>query len=162
MEVSTAVSLSAVTVVLATLSLTGPAVGLIDPGSDATELGEGTATVDGVTLEGDPVVTAGRFGTDVAYFRVPDATVRLSSVTGHSRLVYTVSISALDFERVGNRPPSPDASRSVTVGMADRAFTYGTIHREAYEATLAVRVQSFAVDRTVYRENATVEVRTDE
>lgn len=161
MASSTAVSLAAAGVVVATLALTSPAVGVVDPGGAPTELGEGTATVDEVTVAGDHTVTAGRFGTGVAYLRIPDATVRLSSVEGRSRLVYRVDVPALDFERVASRPVSSDTGGSVTVGMADRAFTSRTIDRERYRATVTVRVQSFAVDRIVFRENVSVEVRTD-
>jgi len=67
----------------------------------------------------------------------------------------------LRFERVGNRPLSPEASGTVAVDMADRAFAYGRLDRETYTATVAVSVQSFAVDRTVLEQNVTVEVRTD-
>lgn len=162
MDRSIAVSVAAVAVVLATLALTSPAVGVValgDPGE--TDLGEGTATVGDASFEHDPVLTPGRFGTAVAYLRIPDATVRLSAVEGRSRLVYQVRVPALDFERVANRPLSPRAGDTVRVGMADRAFQYKSITRETYRATLVLRVQSFAVDRTVVNRTVTVEVRTD-
>lgn len=161
MEASTVVSLVAVAVVLAALALTSPAVGPIDARGDAQSLGDGTASVDNVALEHDPVISPGRFGTDVAYLRVPDVTVQLSSVTGRSRVVYRVAVPALDFDRVADRPLAPDDGSARTVGMSDRAFAPETIRRDAYVATLTVRVQSFAADTTHYRSNVTVEVRAD-
>lgn len=160
MDAATGVSLAAGAVVVVALVLTGPLVGAVDVGgTDRSELGDGTATVEAVSPEHPPAVTPGRFGTGVAYLRIPDVRVRLSSVSGRSRLVYRVSVPALGFERVGNRRLAPDARGTVTVGMADRAFEYARLDHEAYAASLAVRVQSFAVDRTVYRANVTVEVR---
>jgi hypothetical protein len=162
MQTRTTVSLFAAGVVFATLAVTSPTVGLVDPGAgQSTALGDGTATVESVALDHDPVVTAGRFGTGVAYLRIPAVTVHLSEVTGRSRLVYGVTVPALDFERIGNRPIRPATSGPVSVGMGDRAFTYGTIDRDRYAASVEVSVQSFAVDRTVYDENLTIGVRTD-
>jgi hypothetical protein len=45
--------------------------------------------------------------------------------------------------------------------MADRAFPRGHLDRDRYTAVVVVRIQSFAVDRTVYADTVTVEVRTD-
>jgi hypothetical protein len=128
----------------------------------SADLGSGDATVEAVTLEDRLVVTDGRFGTGVAYLRIPEARVALAVVEGRSRLVYSVAVPALGFERVGDRTVGPRSPDTVTVGMSDRAVRYDAVDADAYEATMTVRVQSFSVDRTVFQRNVTVEVHTDE
>ena len=143
-----------VTLVLATLVATGPLVGAA--GQPESGLGEGTATVDDVRLESSLSMTPGRFGTGVVYLRVPDARVALSDVQGRSRLVYRVAVPALGFDRVGTRTLTPGTVRA-TVGMSDRAFAPATVNASSYRARVSVRIQSFAVDRTVFDRNVTVE-----
>jgi hypothetical protein len=161
MDPTHATTAAAAVVVVVTLVLTGPLVGTVDVGAREDGLGDGTATVDAVSLAHDPAVTPGRFGTGVVYLRIPDAETRLSAVEGRSRLVYAFSVPALGFERVGNRQVTPGSPESVSVGMADRAFPRGQLDRDRYTAVVEVRIQSFAVDRTVYADTVTVEVRTD-
>ena len=159
MDVARVGTVLSVTVVLVTLVVTGPLVG-VDAGTPEASLGDGTATVEDVRLASPLTMTPGRFGTGVVYLRIPNAAVELSSVQGRSRLVYRVAVPALDFNRVGTRTISSGATRT-TVGMSDRAFVPETLANDSYRANVSVRLQSFAVDRTVFERNATVEVPDD-
>lgn len=156
MDVSSTVTGLSVAVVLGMLVLTGPLVG--SPGADraASELGDGTATVRGVELTDSLSMSEGRFGTGVVYLRVPDVAVDFASTSGRSRLVYRVAIPDLGFDRVGTAPVDPTTTRR-RVGMADRAFAPDSLDRDQYRVTVSVRVQSFAVDRTVFQRNVSVE-----
>jgi hypothetical protein len=156
MEVSRVVTVLSVAVVLGTLVVTGPLVGGQDGARATAELGEGTATVEDVGLTGSLSMTPGRFGTGVVYLRIPDAAVDFSAVTGRSRLVYRVAVPALDFDRVGTAPFGTGTTRR-QVGMSDRAFSPERVNSTRYRVAVTVRVQSFAVDRTVFRRNVTVE-----
>lgn len=162
MDIETTAALVAVAVVAGTLLLTGPGAGEFGAGQrSGTGLDDGTADVDDVELSGSPAITSGRFGTDVAYLRIPSVSVTLASVTDNPRIVYRLSVSGLGFDRAGTRLLGP-GSRGVTVGMADQPVERGEIRREQYRATLSVHVQSFEVYRTVFRRNVTVGVNLDE
>lgn len=155
-----ATSVLTVLLVAGTLLATGTLGSGGAPDRSADGLDDGTATVRSVGLTDAPAITDGRFGTGVAYLRLPDATIDLESVDGRPRAVYSVEVPGLDFDRASTTSLAGDPSR-VTIGMADRAFEYDAIDRGAYEARVTVRIQSFAVDRTVLERNASVEVRTD-
>jgi len=156
MDASRIVTLLSVAVVLGTLVVTGPLVGGTDAGRASPELGEGTATVESVQLTGSPSFSPGRFGTGVVYLRIPDAAVEFASASGRSRLVYRVAVPALGFDRVGTASVDPGTTHR-GVGMSDRAFAPDTLDRDRYRVNVTVRVQSFAVDRTVFHRNVTVE-----
>lgn len=162
METETRATAIAVAFIAATLLVSGPLVSAVSLGqAPGTGLDDGNATVNGVALASDLSVTEGRFGTGVAYLRVPDAAVELGSVAGTPRLVYRVSVPGLGIEGAETRRLSSAAGR-VSVGFADRALRYETVRQRQYRAAVSVHVQSFAVYRTVYRRNVTVDVTVDE
>jgi len=155
--------LGTVAVVLVVLVLSGPLIGAVDltPESrSAAELGDGTANV---TVVGDPTadlaITPGRFGTNVSYLRIPPAVVDVQRVEDRPRLLYSVAVPRLDFERSVTEPLDERVAGRVTLRMDDRAFPHAKIRNESYRAIVVVRVQSFDGTRTVYRRNATVLVR---
>jgi len=158
MDAARAGTVLSVTLVLATLVATGPLVGVTAVGPSESGLGEGTATVEDVHLATPLSMTPGRFGTGVVYLRIPDAGVELSAVEGRSRLVYRVAVPALGFDRVGTRTIATGRTRAA-VEMSDRAFAPAAVNASRYRARVTVRVQSFAIDRTVFDRNVTVEVR---
>lgn len=150
--------------VLGTLVLTGPLVGLAAvPAEPTTErLGSGNVTVTGVDFEADALrIDRGRFGAGVAYLRIPPMNVELDDVRGNPRLVYVVRVPELDFERVATTLLANDGLTDASVEMSDRAYDPATLEADSYRATVALRVQSFTVDRTVLRRNVTVEVTTN-
>lgn len=149
-------------VVAATLLATGPAVGVIDVGTPETgaDLGDGNATVASVEFVDDSLgIERGRFGAGVYYLRIPDVEVSFGSVEGSGRVVYGVRVPELEFERVATERFAESGDRVVRAGMSDRAFAPETVRRSTYRATITVRVQSFAVDRTAFHRNVTVQVR---
>ena len=133
---------------------TGPLTGVDVTSAQATTFGDGDATVDTVDVAvSSLVVTDGRFGSDFSYLRIPTATVSVSSVSDRPRLVYLVSVPALDVDRVTTQVlTEPGTYRLVP---KDQALA-PTAPDGTHEATLSVRVQSFTTDRTLYRENVTV------
>lgn len=151
-------SLVAVFVVLS-LVATGPLVGLDVTQGSPDSFGEGTATVTAVDIEDSEFrVTAGRFGTDVSYLRVPTASVTVGSVTGRPRLVYVVRVPSADINVVSTTLVT-DPSRTYTLDPGDQGIERDSI-REPVTATVTVRLQSFTVDRTITRRNVTVEGET--
>ncbi|MBX0322828.1 hypothetical protein EGH21_07265 [Halomicroarcula sp. F13] len=145
-------------VVVVSLS-TGPLAGADVTNERATDFGEGTATVSSVDVEAASIrVTDGRFGTGVEYVRPPTATVSVESVTGRPRLVYLVSIPNVDVELVETTVVTGPGTYRLE--PEDHGMATGTADAGTYDGTLTVRVQSFTADRTVYRENVTVEVAT--
>lgn len=146
--------------IVLTLLLSGVTVG--DGGfasRNPTVVGDGTASA---TVESLPTerlhVDDGRFGTDVRYLRVPDATVRVSNVTGTPRLVYRVQIPGLDVDESVTRLLREGQRGRVELRGVDVAFDPPTVTADHYDGTVSVRVQSFEVDETVLRVNETVEV----
>lgn len=133
---------------------TGPLTGVDVTSASADSFGDGDATVAGVSVDGAGLaLTPGRFGADVTYLRVPPATVTVDGVTDRPRLLYVVSVPALEVRlvetRVVTRPGTyrlrPD-DRALAPGSADGTYT----------ATLSVRVQSFTTDRTLTRTTVSV------
>ena len=146
-------------VIVVSLVATGPLVGVDATGPPATEFGDGTASVADVTVDtGELAVTAGRFGTDDDYLRVPVAVVDVESVSGRPRLVYVVEVPALDLSLTEQAVLT--STSTTRLNPDDRGFERGSLANESYDATLTLRVQSFTESTTVYRENVTVEVRT--
>lgn len=151
-------SVLAVGVVALVLLASGPlAGGLVRPSGTPTTVDDGNATVAGVSVPTEALeISPGRFGTDVTYLRIPDAQVRLASVTDHPRLVYRIEVPALDAELTTTRIVADCGSYRLSI--RDHGMDPATVSNDSYDATVTVRVQSFALDRTVYRENVTVEV----
>jgi len=143
--------------VVVTLLVTGPLTGVDATQQSATALGDGTATVSDVTVDTAALrVTPGRFGTDVAYLRIPDATIRVTEAVDRPRLVYRIVVEELGVsvtETTLVTGPStyrldPD-HQGIAASAADG---------RQYNATVEVRVQSYSSDQTVFQENVTVEV----
>ena len=141
-------------VVLA-LVATGPLTG-VDLTTAETQLGDGDAAVGSVAVETAALtVTPGRFGSAFPYLRVPSAAITVETVTDRPRLVYVVSVPALDIELVETAVVT--APGRYSLDPDDEALAPGTT-AGAYEATVTVRIQSFTATEDVYRDTATVEV----
>lgn len=154
-------AIATVTVILAGLLLTGPLIGVVPLGGSAAEqLGDGNATVADVAIATEVfAISEGRFGTEMWYLRVPDATVDVAATDGRSRLVYRLQVPALNVETVSTAPIASGATGPRHLSIDDPAFAPRTIGRDSYQARVTIRVQSFAVDRTVLDETVAVEVR---
>jgi hypothetical protein len=151
----------AVSVLVIVSLLSGPVgVGLdLTPGDDVS-LGDGDASITVLAPEGDDLaVTAGRFGAEVAYLRIPDLAIRVDSVEGSPRVVYRVLVPELATVTETRVLTSADTGR-LRVDATDRAIPYGDVTESAYQGQLEVRVQSFTTDRTVINRTMSVEVAT--
>lgn len=146
---------AAVGVILLVAVATGP-LGVVDITGETTALGEGTATVTVLEPSEKRVpITAGRFGTDVSYVRMPDLLVDVGDVSGQPRLLYTVQIPALDIDAENRRLiESPGRMR---VPLRDRALARDV--SGTYEGRVVVRVQSFSGIQTVANRSIEVAVR---
>jgi len=144
-------------VILAVLVVCGPLTGIDATSERTSEFGEGTATVNSVSVPaGELRVTPGRFGTQVAYLRVPPATVDIASVSERPRLVYLVEVPSLDVSLVTTAVVTE--SKSYRLEPSDRGLSRNRLRSGPYRARLRIRVQSFEMDRVVYDRNVTVEV----
>jgi len=152
--------LGVVAVLAVTLVLTGP-FGVVDATTrNPTTVGDGQANATVERLDTDEmVIDSGRFGTQVSYLRLPDATVSVSDTVGQPRLVYRVVVPALGVDSVATEVLSAGQSGTLRLELRDRGLDPAAVTEDQYRATVTVRVQSFERDRTVFETNETVEVR---
>ncbi|AJF25290.1 hypothetical protein SG26_05870 [Haloarcula sp. CBA1115] len=145
--------------VLVTLVVTGPLVGVDAVRPQPTTIGDGSATISSVQLPTSELrFTDGRFGTNVVYLRVPDASVSVDSVTGRPRLLYQVAVPALDISLEDEQVLSDGQSGTYRLAPGDRAVTPSSLERDVYRGTVLLRVQSFETAETIVAENVTVQV----
>jgi len=145
--------------VLVTLVVTGPLIGVDAVRTEPTTIGDGTAAVSSVQVTTSEIrITDGRFGTDVAYLRVPDAGVTVDSVSGRPRLLYQVDVPALDISLEDERVLSAGQSGTYRLAPGDRAISPSSLDRDTYTGSVRIRVQSFEADQTIVAENVTVRV----
>lgn len=148
----------AIVLIAGVLLLTGPAVGVVPVGGEAASLGGGTAAVSEVTLDGDPSIDRGRFGTGVVYVRPPAASVVVTEAVDAPQLVYSVAVPGLSYERTATRLLGDAGSGRYRIAPPDRAVPRGHVRNDTYVVALSVSVRSFETDETVHRRNVTVAV----
>lgn len=155
-QVSAALTIA---LVVAGALLTGPGVGVLILDSGDT-IGDGNAEIQSVSVATDRLqIDQGRFGTGMAYLRVPDAVVDIVATDGRSRLVYRLTVPELGIERDATTTVRAGATGRYRLAPQDIALDPEDVGAGRYDAVVTVRVQSFAIDRTVYNRTATVEVR---
>jgi hypothetical protein len=143
--------------VVVTLLVTGPLTSVDATRPSATDFDEGTVTADDVAVDTTALrVTAGRFGTGVAYLRVPTATVDVTGVTDRPRLVYRIVIDDLDVSVTETAVVTGSSTYRLDPGHEGLAAS--AMDRRQYNGTVAVSVQSFSGAETLYQENVTIEV----
>lgn len=145
--------------VVVALVLTGPLVpGISLAQSEPDSLDDGNATVSNVAVDADDVtITPGRFGTNVSYVRIPDATVTTEGIEGQPRVVYQLAIPELGIDH--SEPKLLTTEGRTTVRIDPMAVQPARLSKNSYEGQVTVRVQSHTVDRVVYDESISVEVR---
>lgn len=145
--------------IVVTLVATGPLIGVDAVRTQPTTIGDGTASVSSVQIDTSQIrITDGRFGATVSYLRVPEASVTVKSVTARPRLLYQVTVPALDVTLEDERVLSAGQSGTFRLAPGDRAFEPASVNRETYNGSVRIRVQSFEADETVFVENVTVRV----
>jgi len=152
---------SAVTVatglILVTLLVAGPPLGIDIVSSNADRLGDGTADVTVIQPTGDTIrVTEGRFGTGVWYVRLPNLVVDVEQFEGQPRVQYAISIPGLDLDRTKARLVT--GSGRLRIPVDDRALAERP-GNSTYRGSVQVRVQSLSAEKTVL--NRTVEVTVE-
>jgi len=152
--------LGAISIVLVTLIVTSPVVGILDVTErNPTTVGDGTATASVERLDTDALtIDRGRFGTRVMYLRIPEATVAVTDVRGRPRIVYRIRVPELGVDTTSTELLKSASPTSVRLGPRDRGLDPAAVSDENYHGIVTVRVQSFERDRTVYETNETIEV----
>lgn len=142
--------------------LSGPLVAGVDltptSESDGPAPQTGNATVDIVSVPETTRLEKGAFKSDAPYtLIVPDATVRLSEVTGGPFLVYKIRIPELGYTRGTTHflDSSMSGQRSLELDQTtlDKEFS-----QEAYRGEILLLLRGDGPERTLYRGNVTVEV----
>jgi hypothetical protein len=150
-----------VAVVLAVSLLSGPLVAGVDlsPTPDEGPPPQtGDATVAVVSTPDTARLDRGSFGADAPYtLVVPDATVRLSNVTGGPLLVYKLRIRALGYTRGTTHFLDPSSAGTRAVGL-DRTTLEEDLAQDRYEGELLLLLRGDGPERTLYRGNVTVRV----
>ncbi|MDS0219823.1 hypothetical protein NDI54_00465 [Haloarcula sp. S1AR25-5A] len=145
--------------VVVTLVVTGPLIGVDAVKTQPTTIGDGTASVSSVDVPTTEIrITDGRFGADVAYLRVPDASVTVDAVSGRPRLLYQVSVPALDVSLEDERILSAGQTGTYRLAPGDKGLALSLPDQDAYNGSVQIRVQSFETDQTIVTENVTVRV----
>jgi len=140
-------------VILAVILLSGPVGGIDLTAPPSPGVGDGTASIDVLEPNGDTLgMTAGRFGTDVTYVRIPDLVADIERVEGRPRVRYSVSVPGLDVDRQETR--TVESTGRLRIPLDDRAFW--DPKSRTYEGRLVVEVQSFTETKTVL--NRSIEV----
>jgi hypothetical protein len=154
-----------VAVIIAGALLSGPMVAGVDLSPEAEAgaetgpaPGTGTATVEVVTAPEVATLRKGSFGADAPYtLRVPDATIRLSNVTGGPLLVYKLRIRGLGYSRGTTHFLDEAAAGQRSVSLKKTTLDT-TPTQEQYQAELLLLLRGDGPERTLYRGTVTVEV----
>jgi len=145
--------------IVVTLLVTGPLVGVDAVRTQPTTIGDGTASVTAVDVATSEIrITDGQFGANVAYLRVPDASVTVDSVSGRPRLLYQVDVPALDISLEDERVLSAGQTGTYRLAPGDKGLSPSVLDQDAYNGSVRIRVQSFETEATIVAENVTVRV----
>ena len=151
-----------VAVVVVTAVVSGPLVSAVDltgTGSfDTATAGTGSVDVGEVTLPESGEISAGRFGTNATYLRVPAASVEIQRVIGQPILTYRLSVPELGYTResVSFVTERNEGQFSLTLGEA--SLDSADVSRESYTGDLSINVRSDTGSRTVANGTVTIEV----
>lgn len=146
--------------VLATTLVSGPLVGPVDFTTAPAQqsLGNGSATVDDVSLPANTEITSGRFGAGEYYVDVPDATVSLVDVTGTPLLAYQFSIPALGYSRSTTHFVTSSETGTYGLSLERDAFEPSRVEKQTYDGAVTVFLRSNESERRLAERNVTVEV----
>ncbi|GCF14130.1 hypothetical protein Harman_20650 [Haloarcula mannanilytica] len=146
-------------VIVVTLLVTGPLLGVDAVETQPTIIGDGTASVSSVDVASSEIrITDGRFGADAAYLRVPDASVTVDAVSGRPRLLYQVDVPALDVSLEDEQVLSAGQTGTYRLAPGDKGLALSLPEQDTYHGSVRIRVQSFETDETIVTENVTVQV----
>lgn len=143
--------------VLAALVLTGP-LGAVEPVGEPT-VGEGDAEVRILSAPAEDLrLTAGRFGADVAYLRLPTLSLSVAERTGRPELLYEVRVPELDVQARERTILGPRTGDTLRIHLADEGLPATALQRDRYDGRILVRLQSFSTERTLLNRSVAVEV----
>lgn len=152
---------AAVAIVLGTALVSGPLVGAVDFTHERGETfapGSGSADVSVVSTPERARLDRGSFGSGAYNLRVPDATVRITAVSGQPILVYKIRIPDLGYTRSTAHFLDSSSEGRTTVSIEADALDPDGIDRDSYPGELVVLVRADGGDEVLYRGPITVEV----
>ncbi|WP_123537134.1 hypothetical protein [Halosimplex salinum] len=147
-------------VILAVTLVSGPAVGFVDlttPRYDTSGLGEGNATVDRIDAP-DSVTLERGYQSESYYLTVPDAKIRLASLSGKPTVAYGVDIPAFGYSRSTTHFLSEGTSGWVELSLQSDTLGSDTVTADAYEGTISIVLRDSSGKTVLYEEPVTVEV----
>lgn len=143
--------------IIATVLVAGPPLGIDVVSSGDERIGEGTVNATVVHSAGDGIrVTEGRFGTGVWYVRLPDLVVNIDRYRGQPRVQYAIAIPELGVDRTETRLVA--STGRLRIPVDDRALADRPAN-SSYRGTVRIRVQSLSAEKTYL--NRTVEVTVE-
>lgn len=149
----------AVAVVLAVTIAAGPLVTAVDLTGQAHPVpaGHGTADVRLLDTPHRATLVRGAFGSGTYHLEAPAAHLTVGAVRGNPLVEYVVRIPAIGLADVHEYHLRRTPNR--TVGLTNRPFEVSPtkVNRDAYNATVEIRLQSDAY-RRLYRGHLDVEV----
>jgi len=160
MDRSRVLAAVSVSVILTVTVLSGPAVGVVDlthPRVDTAGLGQGNATVDAVEAPATARFDRG-FQSGSYHLEVPDARLRVVSVTGRPTVSYTLSVPAMGYSRTTTHFLDADDTDWVVVSLSRDTLAEDRVDGAAYDGTLSVVLRYNDTERVLYEEPVTVEV----
>lgn len=151
-----------VATVLVVSLLSGPLVAGVDlsptPTDDGAPPQTGNATVEVLSTPDSVRLEKGSFGSDAPYtLVVPDATVRISNVTGGPLLVYKLRIPDLGYSRGTTHFLDASSAGTRSVGL-EQTTVDENLSKDQYRGELLLLLRGDGPERTLHRDNVTVEV----
>lgn len=150
----------AVTVIVGVTLVSGPAVGVVDltqPRLDAAGLGQGNATVGSVEAPATARFDRG-FQTESYSLEVPDARLRVETVTGHPVVSYRLAIPALGYSRTTTYVLGPADTGWVTLSFARDTLPADAVTASSYAGTLSIVLRHGDAERLLSERAVTVAV----
>jgi hypothetical protein len=141
----------------------GPLVGAVDltheRPEEAFSPGSGSANVTVLSLPERATLTKGKYGAGSYYLEVPDATVRIDSLSGQPMVVYTLRIRELGYTRSTTHFLEAGMEGSQPLNIERGTLSPDRIAKNVYAGELLVEVRDDAGERIIETRNVTVEVR---
>jgi hypothetical protein len=149
------------TVIVVSL-LSGPLVAGVDlsptPSDDGHPPQTGNATVEVLSTPDTVRLEKGSFGSESPYtLVVPDATIRISNVTGGPLLIYKLRIPELGYSRGTTYFLDGSSAGTRSVGL-DKTTVNKDLWKDQYRGELLLLLRGDGPEQILYRDNVTVEV----
>lgn len=153
----------AITIITLVTLLSGPLVGAVDLTSEpdtgiTDDLGNGSADVSVLSFPETASISEGRFGSEQLYLRVPDATYRLSNVSGQPSIEYTLLLEENYYSTSTTSFVTAAEEGRRTASLDRVTFQRSELQRDRYNATLSLVLRANGNETVIREERFVVEV----